>query len=192
MNLPNKLTLLRIFLVPLMVIVYLALPNDLLVISKASGFALKHLLALIIFSIASITDLLDGKIARKYNMITSFGKFADPIADKLLVNTLMILLVYTHEINVIAVLLMIGRDLIVDALRMMASSKGKVVSAGIYGKAKTVLQMFALIFVLLKNWPFSIIHLPIGSILVWAATAMSLYSGFIYFMKLKKYVLETM
>lgn len=192
MNLPNKLTLLRILLVPVVVLVYLCIPDTVGIIEANTGLALRDVFAFLIFALASITDLLDGKIARKYNLITSFGKFADPIADKLLVNTLLILMVYVHQVNVIAVLLMIARDLMVDGLRMVASQKGKVVSAGIYGKCKTVLQMLAICFLLLKNWPFEMLHLPMANLLLWAATLMSLYSGWIYFNQLKKYVMESM
>lgn len=192
MNLPNKLTVLRIILVPVVVLVYLCIPETVGIIYVQSGLAIRDVLAFILFALASLTDMLDGKIARKYNLITSFGKFADPIADKMLVNTCLILMVYTHQANVIAVLLMIARDLMVDGLRMVASQHGQVVSAGIYGKCKTVLQMLALCFLLLKNWPFAVFHIPMASILLWLATFMSLYSGYVYFMKLKKYVLESM
>ncbi len=192
MNLPNKLTLLRIVLVPIVVLVYLGIDPQTGVIDAGSGLALRDVLAFVIFAIASLTDMLDGMIARRYNLITSFGKFADPIADKMLVNTLLILLVYAHEANVVAVLLMTARDLVVDGLRMTAASHGKVVSAGFPGKCKTVLQMFAIIFLLLKNWPFSYLGFPVASILLWLATFMSLYSGYIYFMKLRRYVLESM
>ncbi len=136
--------------------------------------------------------MLDGQIARKRNLITSFGKFLDPIADKMLVNTILILLVSTHEANVVAVLLMTARDLIVDGLRLAAASEGSVVSAGFYGKLKTVLQMIAILLLLLCNWPFSYLHIPMAEIMLWAATAASLYSGWIYFEKLKKYVLKSM
>lgn len=192
MNLPNKLTMMRIALVPVVVLVYLCIDENVLVLSSTCGLALRDVLAFLIFAIASITDMLDGMIARKYNLITSFGKFADPIADKLLVNTMLILMVYTHQANVVAVLLMIARDLFVDGLRLTASASGKVVSAGFFGKLKTVLQMFALVFLLLKNWPFVFIGIPMDTILLWAATLASLYSGFVYFMQLKKYVLESM
>lgn len=192
MNLPNKLTMVRIALVPLVVIVYLCIGDNFLVMDETSGLAFRDVLVFIIFAIASITDMLDGMIARKYHLITSFGKFVDPIADKLLVNTVLIMLAYTHQANIIAVLLMIARDLFVDGLRMTAASQGKVVSAGFYGKLKTVLQMVAIVFLLLKNWPFSYLGLPIDQILLWASTFVSLYSGYIYFMKLKKYILESM
>lgn len=191
MNLPNKLTMARIILVPVVVILYLCMPDG-ATINAVSGMTIKDLAIFIIFAIASLTDMLDGQIARRNHLITSFGKFADPIADKLLVNTLLILMVYTHQANVVAVILMTGRDLMVDGLRMVASQHGKVVSAGIYGKCKTVLQMLALCFLLLRNWPFAYIGIPMDQILLWLATCMSLYSGYVYFMKLKKYVLESM
>ncbi|MDX8416935.1 MAG: CDP-diacylglycerol--glycerol-3-phosphate 3-phosphatidyltransferase [Absicoccus sp.] len=192
MNLPNKLTMARIIMVPIVVIVYLCIPTTIGVVDRRSGLALRDILTFLIFAVASITDLLDGRIARKNHLITSFGKFADPIADKLLVNTLLIMMAATGQANLIAVLLMTARDLIVDGLRMVAAQHGRVVSAGIYGKCKTVLQMIALCVLLLRNWPFALIGIPMGSILLWLATLMSLYSGYIYFVKLKKYVLESM
>lgn len=192
MNIPNRLTIIRILLVPVVVAVYLCMDPNLYVFDVKSGLALRDVIAFAIFAIASITDFLDGMLARKNNWITSFGKFADPIADKMLVNTVLILMVYFHQASVVAVLLMIARDLVVDGLRMSAATSGEVVSAGIFGKLKTVLQMFALIFLLLKNWPFIYIGIPVDQILLWLATAASLYSGWIYFKQLKKYVLETM
>ncbi|NJE41245.1 CDP-diacylglycerol--glycerol-3-phosphate 3-phosphatidyltransferase [Faecalicoccus pleomorphus] len=192
MNLPNKLTMLRIIMVPVVVLIYLLIPQDFCVVSQTNGLALRDILAFLVFAAASFTDMLDGQIARKQHLITSFGKFADPIADKMLVNTLLILLVHTHQANVVAVLLMIARDLVVDGLRMLASQHGKVVSAGFFGKLKTVLQMFAIVFLLLKNWPFVYVGLPVDQILLWAATLASLWSGFVYFVQLKDYVLESM
>ena len=192
MNIPNRLTIIRILLVPVVVAVYLCMDPNLYVLDVKSGLALRDVIAFLIFALASITDFLDGMLARKHNWITSFGKFADPIADKMLVNTVLILMVYFHQANVVAVLLMIARDLVVDGLRMSAATSGEVVSAGIFGKLKTVLQMFALIFLLLKDWPFIYMGIPVDQILLWLATAASLYSGWIYFKQLKKYVLETM
>lgn len=192
MNIPNRLTIIRILLVPVVVAVYLCMDPTIGVIDEASGLALRDVIAFVIFAVASITDFFDGMLARKNNWITSFGKFVDPIADKMLVNTVLILMVYFHQANVIAVLLMIARDLIVDGLRMSAANSGEVVSAGIFGKLKTVLQMFALVFLLLKDWPFVYMGICMDQILLWAATAASLYSGWIYFNQLKKYVLETM
>lgn len=139
MNLPNKLTMLRILLVPVAAACFLLIPGDVGVMNPASGFGIRNLIVLILFVLASITDYLDGQMARSRHLITSFGKFADPIADKLLVDTLLILLVYDHQASVAAVLLMIARDLIVDGLRMAAAKSGEVVSAGWAGKVKTVL-----------------------------------------------------
>lgn len=192
MNLPNKLTMLRIVMVPVVVLIYLLIPQDFCIVSQTNRLALRDILAFLVFAAASFTDMLDGQIARKQHLITSFGKFADPIADKMLVNTLLILLVYTHQANVVAVLLMIARDLVVDGLRMLASQHGKVVSAGFFGKLKTVLQMIAIVFLLLKNWPFVYVGLPVDQILLWGATIASLWSGFVYFVQLKDYVLESM
>ena len=121
MNLPNKLTMARIIMVPIVVIVYLCIPTTIGVIDTKSGLAVRDILTFLIFAAASITDLLDGRIARKNNLITSFGKFADPSADKLLVNTLLIMMAATGQANLIAVLLMTARDLIVDGLRMVAA-----------------------------------------------------------------------
>ena len=133
MNIPNRLTIIRILLVPVVVAVFLCMDPTIGVIDEASGLALRDVIAFVIFAVASITDFFDGMLARKNNWITSFGKFADPIADKMLVNTVLILMVYFHQANVIAVLLMIARDLIVDGLRMSAANSGEVVSAGIFG-----------------------------------------------------------
>ena len=126
MNLPNKLTLLRIALVPVY-LVLLALGLD--------------WLALIAFVAASLTDLFDGKIARKYNLITNFGKFMDPIADKLLTHTAFILLCAMGRLNVAACIIFIAREFVVSGLRLVAVEQGHVIAAGMSGKVKTVLQM---------------------------------------------------
>lgn len=192
MNVPNQLTVLRMVMVPILWIVYLCIPSTWLVLDPVTGFGGRNLIALILFAVASLTDMLDGQIARKHHLITSFGKFLDPIADKMLVNSTLILLVWDHAAPIVPVLLMISRDLIVDGLRLAASSAGEVVSAGFSGKMKTVLQMVAIILLLLCSWPFGLWHIPAGSIALWLATAASLYSGWVYFDRLKGYVLESM
>ncbi|WP_278189274.1 CDP-diacylglycerol--glycerol-3-phosphate 3-phosphatidyltransferase [Allobaculum mucilyticum] len=192
LNVPNKLTVLRMLMVPLIWIIYLCIPQDFLLMSKEAGFGLRNLLVLIVFILASLTDYADGQIARKKHLITSFGKFLDPIADKMLVNTTLILLVYGNEAAIVPVLLMISRDLVVDGLRLSAAAQGTVVSAGFPGKLKTVLQMAAIILLVLGNWPFVYMHIPVASIVLWLAAAVSLYSGWVYFVKLKDYVLESM
>ena len=186
----------RIVLVPVIACIYLFTDLPEAFGADVSGehiaVSMTALLVLILFAIASFTDYLDGHIARKHNLITSFGKFIDPIADKLLVNTMFILFAVDGVVPAVFVLIMIWRDMIVDGLRMNASAKGKVVAAGMMGKAKTVLQMFAIIFLLLNNLPFAFVSLPVADILFYAAVAVSVASGAEYFLKLKVIVMETM
>ena len=185
MNLPNKLSMFRIVLVPVIACIYLFTDLPEAFGADVSGehiaVSMTALLVLILFAIASFTDYLDGYIARKHNLITSFGKFIDPIADKLLVNTMFILFAVDGVVPAVFVLIMIWRDMIVE-----------VVAAGMMGKAKTVLQMFAIIFLLLNNLPFAFVSLPVADILFYAAVAVSVASGAEYFLKLKDIVMETM
>ena len=196
MNLPNKLTVFRIFLVPILVLVWL-FPYTQFNINFISfdiagvEISLYNIILLMIFAIASLTDMLDGQIARKRGLVTTFGKFADPIADKLLVNTTLILLAYDHTIPVVPVILMLGRDIIVDGCRMIASKSGVVVAAGFMGKLKTVAQMFAIIFFLVNNLPFEILDIPVADILLWFAALSSLMSGYSYFIQMKDYIFES-
>lgn len=196
MNLPNKLSLFRILLVPVIAVLYLLpIEMDAVVLSFQGVDVMidpMDLIVLVLFAVASFTDFLDGNIARKRNLITSFGKFIDPIADKLLVNTMFILFAVSGVVSVIPVIIMIWRDTIVDGLRMNASKSGVVVAAGMAGKLKTVLQMFAIIFLLMHNVPFAFFHLPVADILVWCATLASVVSGIKYFMELKGIIMETM
>ena len=151
MNLPNKLTLLRIILIIPFVIVLLT--NCL---GSASGIT-----ALIIFIVASLTDMLDGKIARKYNLITNFGKFMDPLADKMLVCAAMICLVATNPemMPAWAVIIILSREFIISGFRLVASDAGIVIAASMWGKCKTVSQMAMIILMLLgvHNGPMDII-----------------------------------
>ncbi len=137
MNLPNKLTLLRIILVPFFVAALLI-----------ESIPFHYIIALVIFSAASITDLLDGKIARKYNMVTDFGKFADPLADKILVISAFACFIELNIINAVFIILVLFREFTVTSIRLVAVESGKVVAANIWGKAKTVSQMTAIIVVL--------------------------------------------
>ncbi len=155
MNLPNKLTMLRMALVP----VYLVL------LSQGLDWA-----ALIVFAAASITDALDGKIARKHNLITNFGKFMDPIADKLLTHTAFIMLCAMGRLHVVACIIFIAREFVVSGLRLVAVEQGHVIAAGMSGKIKTVLQM--VLAMLLTVMQTSLL----GDLLAIAAAAMTLYS----------------
>lgn len=197
MNLPNKLTIFRVVLVPIICLVWL-FPyeqfNIYIGYINILNISLSwiNIITLLLFIIASLTDFLDGNIARKKKLVTTFGKFADPIADKLLVNMMLILLSYKHMIHVVPVVLMILRDIIVDGCRMLAAEKGVVVSAGILGKLKTALQMIAIIFVLLNNLPFELLQLPVSDVLVWFACFISVAGGYSYFMQVKNFVFESM
>lgn len=196
MNTPNKLTLFRIALVPVIVLVMLfpyaqfgiVLPTYTL---NGVVLPLKNIMVLVLFAIASFTDFLDGYLARKNQQITTFGKFLDPIADKVLVNTLFIVLAVQGFIPVVAVLLMVWRDTMVDGIRMMASSKGEVISAGILGKIKTVAQMITIILVLLNNIPFEFFRLPVADFMVWFSTLVSVTSGYSYFVAAKDIIFES-
>jgi CDP-diacylglycerol---glycerol-3-phosphate 3-phosphatidyltransferase len=195
MNLPNKITVSRIVLVLAMLVglfVLELIPGLSVPLIGSSGINVVYLVACGVFVVASLTDLLDGKIARKYHMVTDLGKFLDPIADKLLVDSMLIFLVLPHygldtlSIPVWCVVVMIARDLVVDALRSIAAGKGVVLAANIFGKAKTVMQMVAIPLVLLNGWPFTYFDLSwnasyrIATLVVYLATVASFLSGAIY------------
>lgn len=197
MNLPNKISLARICMVPLIVFLYLfPLANIGIVLGEWSVMGttipIRDLIVLLFFAIASASDFVDGYLARKNNLVTSFGKFIDPIADKLLVNTMFILFAVVGEVPVVAVIIMIWRDTLVDGMRMQASSKGKVVAARFAGKLKTVLQMITIILVLLHGVPFTFLPFSITTVMIWLSTAVSVISGIYYFMDTKDVLLESM
>lgn len=196
MNLPNKLTIFRIVLVPVLALIWL-FPYEQFDIQigyfmiKNVSLSYLNILILIIFALASITDFLDGRIARKNKLVTTFGKFADPVADKLLVNMMLIILAYKHIIPLVPVIIMILRDIVVDGCRMIAAQRGVVVSAGNLGKMKTAFQMFTIIFVLLNNLPFEIWYLPVSDILIWFTSFISVVGGYSYFMQVKQFIFES-
>lgn len=197
MNIANKLTIFRIILIPIIVLIEVfpfssfGITLDYMVIGHVT-LTYKNIAVLVLFTIASITDFVDGYLARKHNMVTTFGKFLDPIADKLLVNTLLIIFASKNIVPLVAVLIMIWRDTIVDAVRMLVSQKGMVMAAGYLGKVKTVAQMLAIIFVLLNNLPFELFAVPFSSILIWFATLISVLSGASYLIQAKSFIVETM
>ena len=167
MNLPNKLTMLRIILIPVFMGVHYW------------GFPGADYIALAIFIIASLTDLLDGKIARKYNLVTDFGKFADPLADKMLVTAAMLWFVEIGQMPAWALLIVVVREFAVSGLRMIASDKGRVIAAGWSGKVKTASTMVCIVLMFLP------IPSIVNTICVWVITLTTLYSGVEYFMKNK-------
>ncbi len=182
MNLPNKLTLMRVFLIPFFLLfIYLDIPFH-------------FLIALVIFAAASITDALDGKIARKRNLVTNFGKFLDPLADKVLVIAALAVFVELKEVNMGAVPLIIisAREFMVSGLRLLAANSGVVVAAGMWGKLKTAFTMVTIIAVLLWLSICGDMDINVSSaiadavnniaipVLVWISTALTIISGGIY------------
>lgn len=197
MNLPNKLTMIRLMSVPIFIIVYL-FPYSSLGIAIPSfqvfstSLSLLDMILFVIFVISSLTDYLDGYLARKNNMVTTFGKFVDPIADKLIVNSALLLLASSQDISIVVPIIMIARDTVVDAIRLMASQKNVVLAASYLGKAKTMTQMIAICLLLLNNIFFDAIGFPMAQVMIWIATLISIVSGIDYFMKNKQYILESM
>ena len=182
MNLPNKLTLLRVFLIPFFLLfIYLRIPFH-------------FLIALVIFAAASITDALDGNIARKRNLVTNVGKFLDPLADKVLVIAALTVFVELSEVNMGAIPLIIisAREFMVSGLRLLAANSGTVVAAGIWGKLKTAFTMVAIIAILLwlslrgdfsvsfSEGIISAVENVITPILIWTATVLTVVSGAVY------------
>lgn len=186
MNLPNKITIFRLICVIIICTIILIPWSSFCTLLVIPGLNVDIIffIAFILFALASFSDYLDGHIARKYNLVTNFGKFMDPIADKLLINSLFIILTQYGplKIPVIIPVIMIARDIVVDVIRMLAMEQGKVIAANIFGKIKTVAQMIAIIFVLLNDFPFSYLNLPypISLLICWFAMAASLLSGIIY------------
>ena len=188
MNLPNKLTLMRMILIPFMMFFYLA---------NFIPFGIGKIVALVIFIVAALTDLFDGKIARKHNIVTNFGKFLDPIADKLLTSAVLFLLIVDGTIpapwGVIVVTIIIAREFMVSALRLIAASKGTVLAADIWGKTKTFVQMIALPILMLipflieiaaVSWLVLTVQI-IGWVAIGAATVLTVISGVNYLVKNK-------
>lgn len=196
MNLPNKITVTRIIL-SIILLVFLMIPWDQLGVSfpifTVAGkivVDIKYIIAGVVFMIASITDFLDGNIARKRNLVTDFGKVMDAIADKLLVNGLLIILAYEGFISVAIPVIIITRDTFVDSIKMASGNKGKVVAASIAGKAKTVCMMIGVTLLLFYNLPFEIFGFRLDLILIYLATVLSVLSGCQYYYNAKDLIFK--
>ncbi len=184
MNLPNKLTVLRIVLVPVFV--------SLLMIS---GIPHNYLLAAAVFVAASLTDLLDGKIARKNGIVTDFGKLMDPLADKILVTSAIVVFLSLGLTGPVEVIIILSRDLLITSIRLLAASKGDVLAAGMFGKVKTASQMAAIITVMVVKEVEYLGIIPfintganlICQALMWIVAILTLASGIDYVVKYKKY-----
>ncbi len=170
MNLPNKLTTLRIILIPVFMVLLM------------TGHSY---ISAIIFIAASITDALDGHIARKYNLVTNFGKIMDPLADKLLVTSALLCLVQLGHVAAWMVFVILARELLIVSLRAVAASQGIVIAASKWGKAKTISQMIAVILLLIENWPFGWDGFPLADIFLWIAVILTVISGIDYVVKNK-------
>ncbi|MDY6038134.1 MAG: CDP-diacylglycerol--glycerol-3-phosphate 3-phosphatidyltransferase [Eubacterium sp.] len=175
MNLPNKLTIARVIAVPFFI----------------WAFMIEYYLtAFIIFILASLTDMLDGKIARKYNLVTNFGKIMDPLADKILVYSAFCLLIATGAVPAWMLIIILAREFTVSGMRMVAASEGIVIAAGLTGKIKTVLQMIAVPLLLLTytisdSYYFNIFSCA-ANIFLWASLIMTVWSGIEYVVKNRK------
>ena len=212
MNLPTKITFSRIIATILLIITLFVLsffPELGYPQLGNTRIDLIFLIIFVFFVVASYTDHLDGKLARKNNQVTNLGKFLDPVADKLLVSSMLIFLAcrsafpyatahgQTAFIPVWCVIIMVARDTVVDAMRFIAAQKGTVIAANIFGKLKTVLQMVAISCVLLNDFPFHYMYpnntnpyLTVTAFLVYAATLVSFLSGVIYVYQNRKVLLE--
>lgn len=185
MNLPNKITIARICLIPIFMIFMLVplsmgsieISGTLLPITHAVGFVL--------FIIAASTDWLDGYYARKYNLVSNFGKFLDPLADKLLVTAALLTLIELQMLPAWMAIIIISREFAVTGIRLVAASEGEVIAASNLGKWKTVFQMTALAFLLLNGLIFAVLNIPLGMILMWIAVVLTIISGVDYFLKNK-------
>lgn len=171
MNTPNKLTVLRFILVPFFLIAAYYEKNQAMMI-----------ISTVVFCIASITDFFDGYLARKYNLVTDFGKFMDPLADKVLVAAALLFLVQVQRVDAWLVVIIITREYAISIIRAIAATNGKVIAASGGGKAKTVTQMLAIIMLLLG--------LPFADIVMYICVALTLYSGIEYIWKNKELIAE--
>ncbi|RBW69911.1 CDP-diacylglycerol--glycerol-3-phosphate 3-phosphatidyltransferase [Bacillus taeanensis] len=191
MNLPNKITIARVLIIPLFMIFLLApLPlGDMTILNDTLPTA--HFIAALIFIIASMTDWVDGYLARKYNLVTNFGKFLDPLADKLLVTAALVSLVQIGLAPAWIVIVILSREFAVTGIRLVAASEGSVIAASDIAKWKTTVQLIAIILLLLHNIPFTALSIPLADLFLWAALVLTILSGWDYFVKNKHVVLKS-
>lgn len=200
MNLPNKITCVRL-VVSLIVLVVLCMPWSnfgvefpVYSVYGVENVDLKYIICGVLFLIGSVTDFLDGYIARKYNLVTDFGKVMDAIADKVLVNGVLIILAYDKFIPLIVPVIIITRDIVVDSIKMASGSKGKVVAASWPGKIKTICMMIGVTLVFFYNMPFAFIGngIRIDYLFVYVATIMSIVSACQYYLANKDFIFTEM
>lgn len=182
MNIANKLTLARILMIPVFILL-LSLPLNWGEVTWLGAVIPTHqMIAGVIFAVASFTDYLDGYLARKYDLVSSFGAFADPMADKLLVMAAFIMLVSYNVIPAWIAIIIISRELMVTGLRvLLAQHDGKVMAAAMPGKIKTFSQMFSIVFYLFNDAGFVLFNIPMADILLYVCLFFTVYSGVEYF-----------
>jgi CDP-diacylglycerol--glycerol-3-phosphate 3-phosphatidyltransferase len=189
MNLANRITIARIFLVPLIMfflLIRVKYPDI-----KIDEFSITYnqIIAALIFIIAASTDSLDGYIARKRKLVTNLGKLLDPLADKLLVTAVLVSLVEMNKLDAWIAVVIISREFAVTGLRQIALLEGTVMAASKWGKAKTAVQITAIIALLINNFPFAFLNFPFDTIASWFAAVITVYSGIDYFVK-NKHVID--
>ena len=182
MNIPNRLTIVRVIMVPLFVAAFLAEP-------------VSDWVALVLFAAAGLTDMLDGMIARKYNMVTNFGKLMDPLADKLMVMAALVCFAYAKIVHPAVVIIILAREFLVTGLRMLAVTEGKVIAADIWGKLKTVSQDVGIIVILawkaLEHAEFSPVLKVLSTVCIWIMTVLTVTSAVNYCVKNRDVFSET-
>lgn len=196
MNVPNKITIGRIFL-SILLIILMIFPMNRIGIDfpefQINGKIIinsKYIICGIIFLVASLTDFLDGHLARKHNLVTDLGKVMDAIADKILVNAILIILAVNGYISVIVPVVIVSRDIIVDSIKMVAGQKSGAVGASKTGKIKTACMMCGITLLFFYNLPFSLINVNPARTLIMIATVLSVISGVEYYVKNKKYIMN--
>ncbi len=200
MNLPNKITISRIIM-SVIILVMLVLPwhalgvewpvyGRIFNITLETGLSLKYVIAGILFVIAALTDRIDGYLARKNNQVTDLGKMLDAIADKILVNGVLVILAYERMIPLVVPVVIITRDTITDTCKMISGNKGKVVAASWMGKIKTVFMMTGTSLVFFNNLPFELIHFKFATLCLIIGTVLSVVSGCQYYFKTMELIKE--
>ncbi len=177
MNLANKITILRVLMIPIFMIILL------------SDLKWNNYIAAVIFMIASLTDTLDGYIARRKNQVTTFGKFVDPLADKLLVTTALICLTEIGKVPAWIVIIILSREFTITGFRTIAASEGITIAASPLGKVKTITQLIAITALLINNYPFRYINFPFDRLMLYISLLFTLLSGIDYIYK-NKHVLK--
>ena len=196
MNVPNKITICRIILSILLIVLMIFPMNRIgfdfpeFQINGKIIIDSKYIICGIIFVVASLTDFLDGHLARKYNLVTDIGKVMDAIADKILVNAVLIVLAVNGYISVVVPVVIVSRDIIVDSIKMVAGQKSGAVGASKTGKIKTACMMSGITLLFFYNLPFSLINIKPARALIMIATVLSVISGVEYYIKNKKYLIN--